>query len=325
MPSAANPKANLLLSAAFDSPDIARESWIRWTEYRSLDDTPGWAMSLLPAVAAKLGEHPNAVPDAARLSGLRKRQWYKGKLAVERYETVAEQLRVAGIPTMVSGGFASRHLWPDPFTRPLDDGLLVVDPADGVRALAVLDEGGLATPGCSTPLWHDVIELSDATGSSIRLSCWVLGPKVTRPCSEMAWRSDLAEASMGPADLLVSLLGRRLLIPVSEPQTLLQQAEIRCLLNSAGFVPEEFARLVRLLRLGALADQQLRAFGHSIPNLGKGGSAEHRAWLIGRPRVQQLWHHRRLAAAAGLRLSPKSYVDYRRHLADHGRAESLRI
>lgn len=306
--------ANLLQQAAFSPPAQARDAWLAWVDHFSLDDTPAWAVSLLPAIGANLA-NAEKVDDSARLSGLAKREWYISSRTTTAYRTAKELLFNTGIEAAFGGGLALSTVWPTPTARKLDDATLVVAPRDLPASLTTLRDAGYSVPSCREPAWHDELTAITESGESIRVSGWHVGPKVTSPERELRWRATF-DSSPAPHDQLVLALGRRMLTPWHEPIAMQLRADVGAAINAGALDGDTFKDTVDALGIGALVTGLLERMGKPSTGIARSGAREFDAWQSGSKR-HQLWHHPRLAAATGRKFGPSSYLTYRRHLGQH--------
>jgi hypothetical protein len=321
MPDSSSTSTELLISAALAPSDVGRQSWLQYTDTCPLDDIPGWAMPLLPAVASNLATLDDPVEDKARLAGLRRRQWYTNQLVRSTAESAIDALRDAGIEATAHGGLAIGGLWPEPGARTLDDSRLVVSPGDGSEALHVLREAGFTTPECDVPVWHDHLLMTHLDGTRLHLSCWILGPWVTRSSRELEWRSSFEAAGPNASQLLIEILGRRLLFAPSDSLGgILWRLDAIYAIENGALEAPEFETWVARLQLGAVVRDRLKLLKTSSSGVDRSGWLEFEAWSRGATQVQHLWHHARLAEPADRPLWKGSTLRYRRHLATHERA-----
>src|SRR6266542_1994328 len=136
----------LLLRAGLLGPDEARAAWLRWRAEHDPDDADRGSLRLLPLVYRNLLSAGLEANDLGKLKGAYNATWFRNQLLFRRAAHALDDLRDAGIQTMVLKGVAlAVAYYRDAGARPMDDVDVLVRPPDADRALAVLSAAGWTT------------------------------------------------------------------------------------------------------------------------------------------------------------------------------------
>jgi len=130
---------SLLLKACLLPPGDAIAAWKQWKYSHTLDGMDEALHRHLPLLYRNLKDAHYNEPDLPLLLGVYRYNWYAAQKLFHTVEQVLKQLRMAGIPTLLLKGLALSHVYyPDPCTRCMDDGDILVPIECADAAIATL-------------------------------------------------------------------------------------------------------------------------------------------------------------------------------------------
>ena len=139
-----SPTQKLLLRAALEEPDEARDAWKAWTDGQELDLIGGADYAVLPAIYRNLQEIAGEVPEGERIRGIFRRTWYAGQVLTSQASQAIASLEQAGVRTLLLKGAALMALEPDSSTsvRHMADVDVLVPEAQVEDAVTALRKAG---------------------------------------------------------------------------------------------------------------------------------------------------------------------------------------
>ena len=180
-----------LLRAVLCPAEQAAAAWIRWRATYDIDQPPGRAYDLLPAVSAAI---PDALlgDDASRLTGLRRRTWFANQMCTRALTGALDTLSEIGIePILIKGGNLITTIYDEPGIRPMADTDIVVGPEQFDTAIVALMAAGWTSHG----EWIHATDMVDPRGNGIDVHRWALFPRFSRVV-EQGWYQRAASSTI---------------------------------------------------------------------------------------------------------------------------------
>ena len=142
-------RQTLLLRAALDTGDRAREAWERFLAGGGrVEDLDDGSYRLLPQVYRNLESCGVGGDEMIKLRGVYRHAWYRNHVLLHGAGSLVRALQHAGVDVMALKGAAVTALYPGGLgTRPMNDVDLLVAPDDVERAVDVLRAQGFAMDG----------------------------------------------------------------------------------------------------------------------------------------------------------------------------------
>ncbi|MDX2028150.1 MAG: nucleotidyltransferase family protein [Alphaproteobacteria bacterium] len=145
-----SPDELVFLKACLSPPEEAKAAWAECLSRRSLDELEGPSFHLLPLLYRNLQRAEHEGPEMPRLKGLYRRNWYASQKRFHMLENVIAQFHAHKIPVIVLKGSALSFLYyPDPYTRAMMDGDILVPMAQAEEAVTRLRAQGW---NCKIPM-----------------------------------------------------------------------------------------------------------------------------------------------------------------------------
>ena len=133
------PQQELLLKACLFEGADALAAWHAWRSSTNLDDVDIHSMRLLPLLAHNLELLGVEDPGFNKYRGIQRRTWARNHMLFRAAGRALQQLEAARIPAMALKGVVLASTYYQSMSlRPMDDFDLLVQRADGEKALSVL-------------------------------------------------------------------------------------------------------------------------------------------------------------------------------------------
>ena len=142
-------RQTLLLRAALDTGDRAREAWEGFLAGGGrVEDVDDGSYRLLPQIYRNLESCGVGGDEMIKLRGVYRHAWYRNQVLLHAAGSSVRALRQVGVDVMALKGAAVTALYPGGLgTRPMNDVDLLVAPGDVERAVGVLQARGFAIDG----------------------------------------------------------------------------------------------------------------------------------------------------------------------------------